>query len=295
MKSNRRRARDVAFQILFASHFAGRPPAEITDRILDMIVRRDDDDRAVWKEILPEERTIEDTLKEWLRRDGRYPLELEEEVLGALYTVALSFPDRIDATTLAALRRALEDTGKNKSAPVMVVGGVRTSPRRLGAPMTAGERDHADAMKEERIRWVREWVNMAMYAIAEQRKAELEEARLEARETIELDRQLLASLLNSVTEHRQEIDDLFVASLRRWTLDRVQPTEASLIRLGISEMLYTTGTDSVVIINECVDLAKRYGDEKAGGFVNAILDSVRKTAKPGPAKGGGKGKAGARP
>jgi transcription antitermination factor NusB len=293
MKSHRRCARDVAFQILFASHFAGRPPAEITDRILDMIVRRDDDDRAVWKEILPEQKAIEETLREWLRRDGRYALELDEEVLGALYTVALGFPDLIDATTLAALRRALEDTGKAKRAPVMVVGGVRTSPRRLGAPVNAGEGEHAGAMKEERIRWVRDWVNMAMYGIAEQRKAELEEARLGARETIGLDRQLLASLLAAVTEQHQEIDDLFVASLRRWTLDRVQPTEAALIRLGIAEMLYTTGTDSVVIINECVDLAKRYGDEKAGGFVNAILDSVRKTAKPGPPTGGRR-KAGAR-
>ena len=77
----------------------------------------------------------------------------------------------------------------------------------------------------------------------------------------------------------QEIDELIRSHLTSWDIKRVGKAELVIIRLAIYEMYYDGSIDIPVAINEAVELAKVYGDEKAGRFVNGILATIYKNKK----------------
>ncbi|MDX2175258.1 MAG: transcription antitermination factor NusB [Candidatus Sumerlaeia bacterium] len=87
---------------------------------------------------------------------------------------------------------------------------------------------------------------------------------------------LARRLLGHVENHRARIEECVSGFLKGWTLERLAPTEGALLRLGVAELLFERDIPPASTINEYVELAKRYGDEKAPGFVNAVLDNVRK-------------------
>ena len=64
-----------------------------------------------------------------------------------------------------------------------------------------------------------------------------------------------------------------------WTKDRISPVSGAIIRLGIYELLFMEDIPSRVTINEAIELAKKYDDEKSYSFVNGVLNAVaRETA-----------------
>lgn len=85
-------------------------------------------------------------------------------------------------------------------------------------------------------------------------------------------------LVEGVRGHRETIDERLSKHLTDWRMDRIHPVERVLLRIGTYEILYTD-TSKAVVINEAVELAKKYGDEKTPSFVNGILDNF---AKPAP-------------
>lgn len=87
-------------------------------------------------------------------------------------------------------------------------------------------------------------------------------------------------------EHRERIDDAIRKALTRWTLERLTPTDAAILRLGVAELLFLNEDSARIIINEYVELAKKYSDDEAPKFINAVLDKVR--ANEGIEAGGGK-------
>ncbi len=72
------------------------------------------------------------------------------------------------------------------------------------------------------------------------------------------------------------LDELIVKHASNWKLERVAAIDRAILRLALHEMR-ATDTPAKVVINEAVDLAKKYSSEEAGGFVNAILDAYRKS------------------
>ena len=80
-------------------------------------------------------------------------------------------------------------------------------------------------------------------------------------------------LLQSTLEHREETDAQLAALSQNWTLARMSPTDRSILRLAVSELLYTD-TPRSVAINEAVELAKKFGTKDSPAFVNGILDRV---------------------
>lgn len=100
----------------------------------------------------------------------------------------------------------------------------------------------------------------------------------------------IRSVLFGVREKRDELDALITENSRGWKLKRISMTSGAILRLAIYEMLYTE-IPFIVAINEAVELAKKYDDEKAPGFINGILNSVAEKAG---LKTAGKGK-GAKP
>jgi transcription antitermination protein NusB len=80
-------------------------------------------------------------------------------------------------------------------------------------------------------------------------------------------------LLSGVRRNRAEIDSLLSERAANWRLERMAVTDRNILRLAAFEMLYTETPDRVVI-NEAVELAKRFGAKQSSQFVNGILDRL---------------------
>ena len=82
-----------------------------------------------------------------------------------------------------------------------------------------------------------------------------------------------------IIEKTNEIDDILSKNLESWDIKRVGRAELTIIRLAIYEMYYDSSVDIPVAINEAIELAKVYGDEKASKFVNGVLATIYKNKK----------------
>lgn len=84
------------------------------------------------------------------------------------------------------------------------------------------------------------------------------------------------SLLAGVRRHRPQIDQMLAEVATNWSVQRMTPTDRNALRLGAFEILYAE-TPAPVAINEAVELARRFGDENSGQFINGILDRLLKS------------------
>jgi transcription antitermination protein NusB len=80
-------------------------------------------------------------------------------------------------------------------------------------------------------------------------------------------------LYGSVRNHRKELDRVLSEHATNWSVRRMAAIDRNILRLGAYEILHTE-TPGRVVINEAVEIAKRYGDRQSGQFVNGILDRV---------------------
>ena len=86
----------------------------------------------------------------------------------------------------------------------------------------------------------------------------------------------LQHLVRWVAFHLEELDALIVRYSEHWCLERMTLVDRNLLRLAAFELLFKKGkVPPKVVINEAVELAKRYGSEDSGAFINAILDQIR--------------------
>ena len=82
-----------------------------------------------------------------------------------------------------------------------------------------------------------------------------------------------ADLLQGVRTHRETIDATIEKALQNWDLSRVSATDRNILRLGVYE-LEKTDTPPAVVINEAIELAKRFADQQSHKFVNGVLDRI---------------------
>jgi N utilization substance protein B len=85
-------------------------------------------------------------------------------------------------------------------------------------------------------------------------------------------------LLSGVRRNRPELDKLLAERADNWTLGRMAATDRNILRLGAYELLYTD-TPGPVVLDEAIELAKRYGAKQSPQFVNGILDRFVRTKK----------------
>lgn len=85
----------------------------------------------------------------------------------------------------------------------------------------------------------------------------------------------LERLVTGVVEHQEELDRLIRQHSEHWRLERMALVDRNLLRLALFELLHQPDIPAKVVINEAVELAKRYGSEDSGAFVNGILDRIR--------------------
>ncbi|MDA0708779.1 MAG: transcription antitermination factor NusB [bacterium] len=85
-----------------------------------------------------------------------------------------------------------------------------------------------------------------------------------------------AELAKVVWANRESMDREIESVLQNWSLDRVARIDKILLRMALAEMHHFKDIPVKVSIDEAIDLAKRYSEAKASGFINGILDALVK-------------------
>jgi len=109
----------------------------------------------------------------------------------------------------------------------------------------------------------------------------IDEEEVEAKMT-DKDREFSESLCSFFASHKEEIDEVIISHLKKWSLSQINGVDRNILRLALAESL-SAGTDRKIIINESVNLANKFGGEKSFRFINGLLDKVLK--QDGPVSG----------
>lgn len=101
-------------------------------------------------------------------------------------------------------------------------------------------------------------------------------------------------LINGVMARRDWLDEVLTGASHHWRLSRMAVVDRNVLRLALFEMIFDPQTPRIVVINEAIEIAKKFGDEESGPFINGILDALRLRIErneiqlPGGTPGGGK-------
>ncbi len=91
--------------------------------------------------------------------------------------------------------------------------------------------------------------------------------------TIEIDNEFVKDIVYGVITYKDKLDKVANQYLNNWTIDRLGNTDIAILRMSIYELLYTD-TPDIVVINEAIELAKKYSDDNVKAMINAVLDKV---------------------
>ena len=83
-------------------------------------------------------------------------------------------------------------------------------------------------------------------------------------------------LVNGVMTHQKEIDDYITRYAPDWPLDQITNVDRNILRIGVYELVFDPDIPAKVAINEAIEIAKTFGGESSGKFVNGVLGSIFK-------------------
>ena len=89
-----------------------------------------------------------------------------------------------------------------------------------------------------------------------------------------IDRNYMATICENVKENKEQIDELINKYAKNWSVSRMPKVDLSILRLAICELIFIDEIPNKVSINEAIELAKLYCDDKSPKFINGILGSV---------------------
>jgi len=81
-------------------------------------------------------------------------------------------------------------------------------------------------------------------------------------------------LFRVATDERERIDELISAHSTHWRLDRMPAVDRNLLRMAVAEMIGFKGTPFPIVINEALEIARRYSAPESINFLNGVLDSI---------------------
>lgn len=94
-------------------------------------------------------------------------------------------------------------------------------------------------------------------------------------------REFAHALYDGVIENLEMVDQRITAQLKEWSFDKLGAMERAILRLGTYEVLFLE-TDRAVVINEAVELSKKFGTEQTPRFINGVLDAIKKEQSDAP-------------
>jgi len=95
------------------------------------------------------------------------------------------------------------------------------------------------------------------------------------KENLEIENDFVKDIVYGVVTHTSELDEIANSNMKDWTVERIDRTGASILRMAIYELKYSD-TPEIVVINEAVELAKKYSDDNVRKIINAVLDKIIK-------------------
>ncbi len=93
---------------------------------------------------------------------------------------------------------------------------------------------------------------------------------------LEVPNKFIESLVMGVRDNQEKINELVNQNMTDWTIERLGKTDRAILSIGVYELLFTD-TPEIVCINEAVELAKQFSDDKVVGIINSVLDKIYKS------------------
>ena len=94
-------------------------------------------------------------------------------------------------------------------------------------------------------------------------------------------REFAQGLVEGVMREREALDRVISGSVDNWRIERMAVVDRNILRVAVYELAWLPDTPSVVVLDEAIEVGKKYGSEQSGAFINGILDSVRKRIERG--------------
>lgn len=88
-------------------------------------------------------------------------------------------------------------------------------------------------------------------------------------------RRFCEQLVIGLLKETEQVDETLQKTAENYEMNRLSAVDRNVLRMAIYELLFCPATPPVVVINEAIDIAKKYGTEDSGRFVNGLLDKVR--------------------
>jgi len=133
-------------------------------------------------------------------------------------------------------------------------------------------------MHMDRRTRARELTMQALYQLNVQGPDMLEQLGLffQEAEPDDFVRNLASDWSKGTWENLVQCDELIASSTIKWQFTRLSPVDKSILRLSVYQLKFCSDIPPKVVINEAIELAKKYSTDKSPGFVNGVLDAVLK-------------------
>jgi len=89
-------------------------------------------------------------------------------------------------------------------------------------------------------------------------------------------RDFAVKVFEGTLREQERIDEMIVTQTENWRIERMAVVDRNIIRMSIYEFLHETGTPKLVVIDEAIEIAKKFGTQKSSQFINGILDGILK-------------------
>ncbi len=90
----------------------------------------------------------------------------------------------------------------------------------------------------------------------------------------ETDNEFLVTLVKGVTDNLEQIDQTIKNNTEKWSIDRFGNVELNALRIATYEFLYQVETPQKVVMNEAIEIIKKFSDEKSVKFANSVLQKI---------------------
>ena len=118
------------------------------------------------------------------------------------------------------------------------------------------------------------------FDVGKQSKEEILESFWEMNEHPQKVQEFANQLFEGSVTHLKEIDKTIQQHTKNWRLSRMAAVDRNILRLAVFEFLSDSKTPETVVINEALEIAKKFSTYESAQFVNGILDSIKKDLKP---------------
>lgn len=101
------------------------------------------------------------------------------------------------------------------------------------------------------------------------------------REHFEINKKALpyaTELIDGMVEHQDALDQRIAQHTKNWRVERMSLIDRNIIRIGAYELCYRADIPAEVVINEALEVAKRFSTDEAAPFINGILDGIAKSS-----------------